>query len=124
MDEHISVRLAVDEPGADEERVDQLRRLLQDELREGGITTAQVADSTSVPTGAKGAELLSLSALAVSLAPTVLPRLIELIQSWVTSGERRRSVHIKTAAGLDVEFIPDKNLSATEMADLVRKISR
>jgi hypothetical protein len=47
-------------PEADEERVDQLRRLLRDELREGGITTTQVADSNSVPTGAKGAEVLSL----------------------------------------------------------------
>jgi hypothetical protein len=124
MDEQISVRLAVSEPEADEERVDELRRLLQEELTEAGIATTQVAESRSTPSGAKSAELLSIGAFAASLAPSFLPRLIELVQSWVTSGERRRSVHIKTAAGLDVEFVPEKNLSGPEMAHLVRQLSR
>lgn len=123
VDKEISVGLAIYEPEADEERVDRLRRLLQEELREAGIATTQVAASASTPAGAKSGEVLSIGALAVSLAPIAVPQLVELIQSWVTSGERRRSVHIKTAAGLEVEFVPDKNLSADEIAGLVRQIS-
>jgi hypothetical protein len=124
MNSEMSLTLTVSEPDAGAERLDDLRTLLQEELHEGGIAAKPVVSVEPAPAGTKAAEVLTLGAVAVAIAPHLLPQLIQLVQGWLTAGERRRAVRVKTVAGLEVEFTPDKNLSAAEVAELVQTLTR
>jgi hypothetical protein len=112
------LQLLISEPGADDDRIVHLTRLLMRDLREAGI--AVQSETQAAPEGAKSAEALSVGAMVVAVVPHFLPQLIQMVQNWVTTSERRRAVRIKTPSGLEVEFVPDKDLSAAEMATLVK----
>jgi hypothetical protein len=71
--------------------------------------------------GAKG-DGFSVGALTLAALPAVLPSLVNFLQSWSSRGESRK-VRIKTPAGLEIEFTPDKKMSQQDLLELVAKLT-
>ena len=113
--------LIVDASG-DAEELDQLTAYVQRDLRELGVSSVERPAGAAPPEGAKG-DPFTLGALALVVAPVLLPKILEFLQAVVLRGEQRR-VSIKTPAGLEVEFTPEKRLSEAEVAALARKLSQ
>ena len=118
----IQLDLTVTEAGADAERLDELTGRLLRDLRELGAESVERPSGGAVPEGAKG-DPFTLGALALVAVPAFLPKLVEFLQAWSLRGESRR-VKVKTPAGLEVEFTPEKELSQAELLALVKKLSQ
>ena len=115
----LTLRISVGE-GADAEELDLLTRQLRDEIAELEVDGVELLTGGPIPEGAKSAEAMTLGALAVAVLPTILPKLVELLQAWTMRGENRL-VKIKTQAGdrsLEVEYSP-ATMSAKELEHLV-----
>ncbi len=117
----IQLDLRILEAGTDAEWVDELTTRLMRDLRDLGAESVERVAGRIVPEGAMG-DPFTLGALALIAAPAFLPKLVEFLQAWSLRGESRK-VKIKTPAGLEVEFTPDKKLSEDELVSLVGKLS-
>jgi len=119
----IKLDLTIEEPGADDERVDELTLRLMRDLRDLGAESVERPTGEPTPEGGKAAAAFTLGALALVAVPAFLPKLLEFLQAWALRGEKR-TVKIKTPAGLEVEFTPEKRLSQDELLALVEKLAK
>lgn len=71
----------------DTEDLARLTQQLRQDLLEVNVHSVRPVRSAEVPPGAKG-DALSLSALAVTLAPAALTALTNMLQSWLSRHER------------------------------------
>ncbi len=115
----VKLDLEIQETDADAERLDQLTVFLAGELNQLGVDWARPS-AGSAPPGAKG-DPIALGALVISVLPNLAPKLVEFLQAWVMRGENRK-VKIKTPAGLEIEFTPEKKLAKDEYLTLVEKL--
>ncbi len=113
--------LRISKAGADDEWLDDLTTRLMRDLRDLGVDSVERVAGKIMPEGAKG-DPFTLGALALIAAPTLFPRLVDFLQAWSLRAEGRK-IKIKTPAGLEVEFTPDKKLSGDELVSLVGKLS-
>jgi Effector Associated Constant Component 1 len=74
-------------PDADGEELAELSRQLRSELVELGVETANAARSGKAPAGAKG-DPITLTTLAVTLAPIALTGLVKALEAWLTRHDR------------------------------------
>ncbi|MFX1355504.1 MAG: hypothetical protein ACFFGP_16240 [Promethearchaeota archaeon] len=118
----IQLDLTITEADADPERLDELTGRLLRDLRDLGAESVERAPGEAAPEGAKG-DPFTIGALVLGVMPVVLPKLIEFMQTWALRGENR-TVKIKTAAGLDIEFTPDKKLSPADLEKYVKALSK
>jgi hypothetical protein len=118
----IPLYLTITEADADAERLDELAGRLLRDLRDLGAESVERPSGEAVPEGAKG-DAFTLGALTLAAVPAFLPKLVEFLQAWALRGESR-TVRIKTPAGLEVEFTPEKKLSETEVLALVDKLAQ
>ena len=118
----IPLYLTITEADADAERLDELAGRLLRDLRELGAESVERPSGEAVPEGAKG-DAFTLGALTLAAVPAFLPKLVEFLQAWALRGENR-TVRIKTPAGLEVEFTPEKKLSEAELLALVEKLAQ
>ncbi|HXJ91895.1 MAG TPA: hypothetical protein VMT20_03330 [Terriglobia bacterium] len=72
--------------GADAEDLERLSTRLREELRELDVESVETVDTGPAPPGAKG-NALAIGSLALTLAPIVIPPLINLLQSWLNRHE-------------------------------------
>jgi hypothetical protein len=82
----LQVHLAGD---ADSAEVAEATQRLRTVLMQADIERADLVRGASPPSGAKAGEMLTLGALAVSLAPTALTTVLDLLRSWVRRDRRR-----------------------------------
>jgi hypothetical protein len=77
--------LRVRDDDADPERLEQLTARLRRDLQELDVGTVEPAPAGPAPEGARGAELVELGTLLVSLstAPAVLGALVAGLRSWL-----------------------------------------
>lgn len=118
----IQLYLTITEAEADAESLDELTGRLLRDLRELGAESVERPSGEAVPEGTKG-DAFTLGALALAAVPAFLPKLVEFLQAWALRGENR-TVRIKTPAGLEVEFTPEKKLSEAEVLALVEKLAQ
>ena len=99
------------------EELDQLTRQLRDELAElPEVQSADMLHAGAAPRGSKAIDPISLGALAVSILPSAVPKLVDLLGGWLLRGENRK-IKIKTQMGdrsVELEYSP----SAMSQADL------
>ena len=91
-------------PDATPEEIDALARQLLDGLRELDVESAELLSAGPAPDGSKAADPVTLGALAVAVLPTVLPKLVEFVQSWAQRGQSRSVKFKGTIAGQSIEF--------------------
>ena len=119
----VKLYLAIEESGADPEQLDRVTHRVMQDLRTLGVDSVEPIAGEEVPEGAKSPTAFTWGALALVAAPTLLPRLIEFLEALALRGEKR-TVRIKTPAGLEVEFTPETPLSEDELVALVEKLSQ
>jgi len=100
--------------------LDALTRRLRDELEDLDLQSVSlVKTGRDLPAGAKAAEAVTLGALAITLLPGVLPKLVEFIQAWSLRGQNR-TVKIKMNSGdRSVELEYSAGTSEAALKELV-----
>ena len=111
--------------GGDTAELDELTRELREEVEELNVDAVEDVSAGSAPDGTKAAELSALGQMAVTLAPTIVPPLFELIRSWV---DRRPSTPIKVKVKVgkktaEVEYDPTK-MSAKDLDALIKTLNK
>jgi hypothetical protein len=104
------------------EDLDALTRQLRDEIQEFGVESVRL-QTTTAPSGTKSMEAVTLGALAVTILPTALPRLIEFLQAWALR-TKDRTVKIKASVGdrsVDVEY--PAGASETVVRELIQRMT-
>ena len=105
---------------ADDEELGRVTRQLREELRELDVVeSVGSVEAGTIPEGAKSAEAMTLGALAVTILPSVIPKLIEFLQTWSMRGENR-TVKIETRIGdRSVNVEVPRTMSPDELKGLV-----
>ncbi len=104
----------------DQQDLDRFTRQLHDEIREIQVESVDLIGTDEIPGGVRSAEALTLGALAVVVLPTVLPKLVELLQAWLMR-MKASIVKIKIQSGdrlVEVEYSP----GATSPEELKRTV--
>ena len=119
-----SVTLIVD-AGSDAlaEDVDALSRRLRTEIQELGVETVALQATHTSPSGTKSVEAVTIGALAVTVLPQLLPRLIEFLQAW-SLRSKDRTVKIKATVGdrsVDIEY--PEGASEVAVQELIQKMT-
>jgi hypothetical protein len=105
------------------EDLDAMTRQLRNEIQELGVEAVRLATTSNTPAGTKSMEAVTIGALAVTVLPAALPRLIEFLQAW-TLRSKDQTVKIKASVGdrsVDVEY--PAGASETVVRDLIRKMT-
>jgi hypothetical protein len=106
------------------DELDHLVRQLRREISELEVESVEPVRQNTIPAGAKGAEALTLGALAVVLLPPLLPKLVEFLQNWLLRGENR-NVKVKLQVqgnAVEVEYAPSA-MSPSDIQRLVAKLT-
>lgn len=104
------------------EDIDALTRRLRDEIEDFGVESVAL-QKTAAPSGTKTMEAVTIGALAVTILPQVLPRLIEFLQAW-SLRTKDRTVKIKASVGdrsVDIEY--PQGASEAAVQDLIQKMT-
>jgi hypothetical protein len=104
------------------EDVDTLTRQLRSEIQDLGVESVGLT-SAPAPSGTKSMEAVTIGALAVTILPTAIPRLIEFLQAW-SLRSKDRTVKIKASVGdrsVDVEY--PVGASETAVKELIDKMT-
>ena len=117
------VELSVE--GGDPTELDELTRQLRAEVNEMEVESVEQVSLGQAPDGTKAADMAALGQLAVTLAPTLVPPLFELLKSWV---ERKPStpVKIRVKSGrktAQIEYDP-AHTSAKDLEELVKTLNK
>jgi hypothetical protein len=117
------VELSVE--GGDPAELDELTRQLRAEVNELQVGSVEQVSLGRAPDGTKAADMAALGQLAVTLAPTLVPPLFELLKSWV---ERKPStpVKIRVKSGrktAQIEYDP-AHTSAKDLEELVKTLNK
>jgi hypothetical protein len=105
------------------EDVDALTRRLRSEIQDFGVEEVTLKTTTAVPAGTKSVEAVTVGALAITLLPQVLPRLIEFLQAWSLRG-KDRTVKIKASVGdrsVDIEY--PEGASEVAVQELIQRMT-
>jgi hypothetical protein len=82
---------------ASAEEINEATYALRLELIEAGCSNVGRPSETS-PDGSKSHEALAVGSLIVTLAPVILPKVVDLLKVWITHREGRR-ITLKTSTG-------------------------
>jgi len=111
--------------GGDTSEVDKLARELKMEIENLDIEAVENVSAGPVPEGAKAMDWLVVGQMVVTLAPTVIPPLFELLRSWI---ERKPSTPVKIRIKVgkktaQIEYDPIRT-SAKDLELLVKSLSK
>jgi hypothetical protein len=84
---------------------------------------ARVRTLAAAPPATRSAEAVLAGTVAIAVLPAVLPRLVELLNSWMAL-RKGRSVRVKVSRGdatIEVEFAPGER-AGEEILDFVGKL--
>ena len=105
------------------EDIDSLTRRLRSEIQDFGVENVALSTTGTAPSGTKSVEAVTLGALAVTILPPMLPRLIEFLQAWSLRG-KDRMVKIKASVGdrsVDIEY--PEGASEEAVQELIQKMT-
>jgi hypothetical protein len=83
--EHYTIHLQGEE--MDLERLDRMTRQLRGELLDLDAEAVDFVQEEEMPERTKAADAMTLGALAVTVLPNFLPRVVEYLQAWTLRGE-------------------------------------
>lgn len=109
--------------GVDEDELDRMTRRLRSELEEVGVESAAFAPGIA-PAGAKVVDPITLGALALKVAPTVIPAVTGVLQGWI-GRDAGRTVKVSIKVGdrsVDLEFSPHQ-MSSADVNGLVASLT-
>lgn len=98
--------------------LDEQRRNMMRELEENGVQASTV-DAGASPGGAKG-EALALGTIAATLITALVPRLVAVLEGWVSRRENRK-LQVKLADGATLTITGP--ISAKQTNELVARLT-
>jgi len=125
MTESAELLISLSLEDGDHTELDELTRELKSEIEQLRIYSIKDVSEGKAPDGTKAVDWLSIGNVIVTLAPTIIPPLFELLKSWV---ERKplTPVKIKIKVGkktAQLEYDPTKT-SAKELETLIKTLGR
>ena len=84
--------------------VDRMTRNLFAELRETEVESVELVTSGTAPAGSKSTDPVTTGAIAIAVLPTVLPKIVEMVQAWVLRGHGRTVKFKGKISGQTIEF--------------------
>jgi len=112
----VNITLHIDAgPEALPDDVDTMTRRLREELNDLDLESVALVRGDA-PAGTKSGDAVTLGALAITLLPSLLPKLIEFIQAWSLRGQNR-TVKIKANVGdrsIELEYAAGTSEAALE----------
>jgi len=117
------IELSVD--GGDDSELDDLTRQLRTEVEELSVDSVEPVIEGTAPAGTMGVDISVLGQMAVTLAPTLIPPLFDLLKSWV---DRKPSTPVKIMVKVGkkitkMEYDPTKT-SPKELDALVKALAK
>ena len=117
--------VALSVEGDDPVELDELTRQLREEVNELDVDSVEQVSAGPAPGGTKAVDMAVLGQLAVTLAPTLVPSLFDLLKSWV---ERKPSTPVKITVksgrkSTQIEYDP-ASTSPREVEELVKALSQ
>ncbi|MBK8422251.1 hypothetical protein [Candidatus Villigracilis saccharophilus] len=108
-----------------EAELDELTRQLKAEVQDLSVDSVEDVTNGSAPDGTKALDITVIGQMAVTLAPTIIPPLFELLKSWV---ERKPSTPVKIKVRIgkrtaQIEYDPTKT-TAKDMEVLVKTLGK
>jgi len=105
LDQLTQLVVQVEAAEEDAEVVDAITRQLHDEIQDLDIESAELIKLGSVPQGAKPVDPVVLGALAVTVGPLVLTKVLDFLHAWAMRREDRNvKIKIQSAdKSLEVE---------------------
>ncbi len=123
MADNLELTLLVGHSSADPDELDLATRRLRAELQELPIDSVALATAGTLPAGAKGGDPVAIGALTLSLAPIVVPALIEFLKSWLSRKEGRTVIIRNKVGDAETEVEIKAPLSEAAISDLVDRLS-
>ncbi len=125
MDKSTEVLISLSLSDGDSTELDELTRQLRSEIEELNVESINYVSAGETPAGVKAADWTAVGQLAVTLAPTIIPPLFDLLKSWV---DRKPSAPVKIKIGVgrrtaQIEYDPTKT-NAEDLDSLVKALSR
>ena len=111
--------------GGDISELDELTRQLRTEVEELNVDSVEQVSAGAAPKGTKAADFTAIGQMAVTLAPTIVPPLFELLKSWV---ERKPSTPVKVKVRVgrkmtQIEYDPTRT-SAKDLDELIKALNK
>ena len=111
--------------GGDHTELDELTRQLKAEVEDLNVDSVEDVINGSAPDGTKALDITVIGQMAVTLAPTIIPPLFELLKSWV---ERKPSTPVKIKVKIgkrtaQIEYDPTKT-TAKDLEVLVKTLGK
>jgi hypothetical protein len=119
----VLIELSLD--GSDAVELDELTRQLRAQVQELDIDSIHEVSEGVAPAGTKGMDPAVIGQMAVTLAPSILPPLFDLLKSWV---ERKPSTPVKVTVKVgrktaQIEYDPTKT-SAKDLDLLIQTLHK
>ena len=111
--------------GGHEAELDELTRQLKAEVEDLSVDSVEDVINGNAPDGTKALDPTVIGQMAVTLAPTIIPPLFELLKSWV---ERKPSTPVKIKVKIgkrtaQIEYDPTKT-TAKDLEVLVKTLGK
>ena len=108
-----------------EAELDELTRQLKAEVEDLSVDSVEDVINGNAPDGTKALDITVIGQMAVTLAPTIIPPLFELLKSWV---ERKPSTPVKIKVKIgkrtaQIEYDPTKT-TAKDLEVLVKTLGK
>ena len=103
-EETLKLELEISAEDTAEADIDSMTRNLLAELRETDVESVKLVSSGSAPSGTKSADPVTTGAIAIAVLPTVLPKIVEMVQAWALRGHGRTVKFKGKISGQTVEF--------------------
>ena len=104
MENILNFQIEISDDAAVEADIDRMTRNLLAELRETDVESVELVSSTAAPSGTKTADPVTTGAIAISVLPTLLPKIVEFIQAWALRGNGRTVKFKGEVNGQTIEF--------------------
>jgi hypothetical protein len=119
----LSIELSLE--GGDSAELDELTRQLRAEVEELNVDSVESVSAGPAPDGTKAVDFTAIGQMAVTLAPTLVPPLFDLLKSWV---ERKPSTPVKVRVKVgrktaQIEYDPT-HTSAKDLEALIKVLNK
>jgi hypothetical protein len=123
MTESAELLVSLSLEDGDQRELDDLTRELGSEIGRINVDSIEDVSLGEAPAGTKAADWAAIGQMTITLAPTVIPILFEVLRSWA---ERKSSTRIKInikvgQKNAQIEYNPTKT-SAEEIESLIKKL--
>ena len=104
VSESIQFNIIVNSVEGTDDELDHLTRQLLKDLKALDVESVKLATGGNAPDGTKGTEVITAGTIALAVLPTMLPKILEFLQSWSLQG-RGRTIKFKgKIAGQNIDF--------------------